>query len=73
MLLIAVIASAFLLAHSYLWWFWFLSLLQFIDIIKTDIKTVNMDILSFLGGNGLFLILGVVLIIVYFYNRNKRR
>ena len=32
-----------------------------------------MDILSFLGGNGLFLILGLVLIIVYFYNRNKRR
>jgi hypothetical protein len=32
-----------------------------------------MDILGFLGGNGLFLILGLVLIIVYFYNRNKRR
>lgn len=32
-----------------------------------------MDILGFLGGNGLFLILGLVLIIVYFYNRNKKR
>ncbi len=32
-----------------------------------------MDILNFLGGNGLFLILGLVLIIVYFYNRIKRK
>ncbi len=32
-----------------------------------------MDILSFLGGNGLFLILGIVLIIAYFYNRKRRR
>ncbi len=32
-----------------------------------------MDILGFLGGNGLFLILGIVLVVVYFYNRNKRR
>jgi len=47
--------------------------MPFTDIIKIDIKTINMDILGFLGGNGLFLILGLVLIIVYFYNRNKRR
>lgn len=47
--------------------------MRFIDIIKTDIKTNNMDILGFLGGNGLFLILGIVLVVVYFYNRNKRR
>ncbi len=32
-----------------------------------------MDILSFLGGNGLFLLLGIVLIIVYFVNKRKRR
>ncbi len=32
-----------------------------------------MDILSFLGGNGLFLLLGLVLIIVYFVNKRKRR
>lgn len=32
-----------------------------------------MDILGFFSGNGLFLILGIVLIIVYFYNKNKRR
>ncbi len=32
-----------------------------------------MDFFSFLGGNGLFLILGLVLIIVYFYNKKKRR
>ncbi len=32
-----------------------------------------MEILSFLGGNGLFLILGIVLIIIYFINRNRRR
>ncbi|REG89480.1 hypothetical protein C8N41_101722 [Winogradskyella sediminis] len=32
-----------------------------------------MDILSFLGGNGLFLLLGLVLIIVFFYNKYKRR
>lgn len=32
-----------------------------------------MDVLGFLGGNGLFLILGIVLIVMYFYNRNKRR
>jgi hypothetical protein len=44
-----------------------------IDIIKTDTAKINMDILNFLGGNGLFLILGIVLIVVYFYNRNKRR
>jgi hypothetical protein len=32
-----------------------------------------MDILGFLGGNGLFLILGLVLIIIFFYNKYKRR
>ncbi len=32
-----------------------------------------MDILSFLGGNGLFLILGIILVVVYFYNKRKRR
>ncbi len=32
-----------------------------------------MDILGFISGNGLFLILGLVLIIVYFVNRRKRR
>ena len=31
-----------------------------------------MDILQFLGGNGLFLILGIVLVIAYFYNRKRR-
>jgi hypothetical protein len=32
-----------------------------------------MDVLSFLGGNGLFLILGIVLIVMYFINKRKRR
>ncbi len=32
-----------------------------------------MDFMSFISGNGLFLILGIVLVIVYFYNRNKKR
>ena len=32
-----------------------------------------MDIMSFLSGNGLFLILAAVLIVVYIVNRNKRR
>ncbi len=32
-----------------------------------------MDVLNFLGGNGLFLILGIVLVVVYFYNKRKRR
>jgi hypothetical protein len=32
-----------------------------------------MDILNFLGGSGLFVILGIVLVVVYFYNRNKKR
>ncbi len=32
-----------------------------------------MDILNFLGGNGLFLILGIILVVVYFYNKRKRR
>lgn len=31
-----------------------------------------MDILNFLSGPGLFLILGIVLIVAYFYNRRKR-
>lgn len=32
-----------------------------------------MDILSFLSGSGLFLILGLVLVIVYFVNKRKGR
>jgi hypothetical protein len=32
-----------------------------------------MEFLNFLGGNGLFLILGIVLIVVYFYNKKKKR
>jgi len=32
-----------------------------------------MDILGFLSGNGLFLLLGLVLVIVYFVNKRKRR
>jgi hypothetical protein len=32
-----------------------------------------MDFLNFLGGNGLFIILGIVLIVVYFYNKRKNR
>jgi len=32
-----------------------------------------MDILNFLGGNGLFLILGLALMILFFYNRIKRK
>ena len=36
-------------------------------------KYNNMDIMSFLSGNGLFLILGIVLIVVYFYNKRKKR
>jgi hypothetical protein len=32
-----------------------------------------MDFLNFLGGNGLFLVLAVVLIIIYVYNRRKNR
>ncbi|TCL65657.1 putative secreted protein with PEP-CTERM sorting signal [Mariniflexile fucanivorans] len=32
-----------------------------------------MDILSFISGRGLFLILGIALIIVYYINRRKRR
>jgi len=32
-----------------------------------------MDILNFLGGNGLFLLLGIVLVVVYFINKRKRR
>lgn len=32
-----------------------------------------MDFLSFLSGNGLFLVLALVLIIVYVVNRRKRK
>jgi len=32
-----------------------------------------MEILNFLGGNGLFLLLGLALVIVYFVNKRKRR
>jgi len=32
-----------------------------------------MDILSFLSGNGLFLLLGIVLVVVYFINKRKKR
>jgi len=32
-----------------------------------------MDILNFLSGNGLFLILGIALVVIYFINRNKKR
>ncbi|TVZ52581.1 hypothetical protein OD90_1759 [Dokdonia sp. Hel_I_53] len=32
-----------------------------------------MDFLNFLSGNGLFLILGLVLIIVVLYNKFRRR
>ncbi len=31
-----------------------------------------MNILSFLGGNGLFLILGIAIVIIYFYNKRRR-
>ena len=33
----------------------------------------TMDILNFLRGNGLFLVFAIVLVIVYVYNRNKKR
>lgn len=32
-----------------------------------------MEFLNFLGGNGLFLILALVLIIIYLINRKKKR
>ncbi|TDU43399.1 hypothetical protein BXY82_0811 [Gelidibacter sediminis] len=32
-----------------------------------------MEFLNFLGGNGLFLILAIVLIVVYIYNRRKNK
>lgn len=32
-----------------------------------------MDILDFLSGNGLFLLLGIILVVVYFINKRKRR
>lgn len=31
-----------------------------------------MDILTFMSGNGLFLVLAVVLVVVYFVNKRKR-
>jgi len=31
-----------------------------------------MDFMAFLSGNGLFLILAIVLVIVYFVNKRKR-
>jgi len=31
-----------------------------------------MDILTFLSGNGLFLLLAIVLVVVYFVNKRKR-
>ncbi|RBP34759.1 hypothetical protein DFR65_101658 [Oceanihabitans sediminis] len=31
-----------------------------------------MDVLNFLSGNGLFLVLAIVLVIIYIYNRRKR-
>ena len=31
-----------------------------------------MEVLNFLGGNGLFLILGIVLVVVYFINKRRR-
>ncbi len=33
----------------------------------------KMDVLNFLTGNGLFLILAIVLIVVYIINRNRGR
>lgn len=32
-----------------------------------------MDILNFLSGNGLFLILGLILVVIYFINKMKKR
>jgi len=40
--------------------------------LPKTIKHFYMDIMAFLSGNGLFLLLAVVLIVVYFYNRKKR-
>lgn len=31
-----------------------------------------MDFMSFLSGNGLFLVLAIVLVVVYFVNKRKR-
>lgn len=31
-----------------------------------------MDFMSFLSGNGLFLVLAIVLVVVYFINKRKR-
>lgn len=33
----------------------------------------KMDVLNFLTGNGLFLVLAIVLIVVYIINRNRGR
>jgi hypothetical protein len=32
-----------------------------------------MDVLQFLSGNGLFLLLGILLVVVVIYNKIKRR
>lgn len=32
-----------------------------------------MDILNFFSGNGLFLLLGLVLVVAYFINKRKRK
>ena len=32
-----------------------------------------MDILNFLSGNGIFLLLGIAIIVIYVINRNKKR
>ncbi len=32
-----------------------------------------MDILNFLSGNGLFLVLGIALVVIYFINKRKKR
>jgi len=36
-------------------------------------KFLSMDIFNFLSGNGLFLLLGLLLVIVVVYNKLKRR
>ena len=45
----------------------------FLSEIKYLCKNFSMDILQFLSGNGLFLILGLLLIIVVLYNKLKKR
>lgn len=32
-----------------------------------------MDVLNFLSGNGLFFLLGIILVVVYFVNKRKKR